>query len=223
MKPATRTNLGLLLIAVAIVYLIWLTPWGLAWLVGLLGGLLLLVLATRSHERSAFGYGAVLVGWSLGALAADAMGFESLKVIGAGLGLLLWGAIEDLSPAYWGGLALLAAGALVFLWESSLGGVVVLLLLLGGLYLVLRSPDLQAEPAGKTAKVDETTFKALVRWRNQKARAASRRNTELLSDQELGCLAGLADVHDLQRVRSCLQNKDLELAKEIAAYLQDTV
>ncbi|WP_457633692.1 hypothetical protein [Oceanithermus desulfurans] len=217
MKTSRHGWLGLALVALGVLYLVGRPPGGPGWLWGLLGGGLFLLLARRGAPAEAAGLGSLLVGWALGALAADATGLESLKLVGAGLGLGLWGGLERRELAAWGGGALLAAGALVFFWESPGGLFVALALLAFGAYLLLRPP---APAPAAAARVDAAGFRALARWRSLRAAELGTVNTEVLSDAELGCLAALDDPRNPELVAGCLEKGGAERAAEIVRALE---
>ncbi|WP_456446220.1 hypothetical protein ACMC9I_10240 [Deinococcota bacterium DY0809b] len=218
MKTSRHGWLGLALVALGVLYLVGRAPGGPGWLWGLLGGGLFLLLARRGAPAEAAGLGSLLVGWALGALAADATGLQSLKLVGAGLGLGLWGGLERRELAAWGGGALLAAGALVFFWESPGGLFLALALLAFGAYLLLRPP---APPARASAgEADAGVFRALARWRSLRAAELGTVNTEVLSDAELGCLAALSDPQNPELVAGCLEKGGAERAAEIARVLE---
>jgi len=217
-KTSPRAALGLALVALGVLYLIERAPLGSGWPWGLLGGALFLVLARLGAPAEATGAGVALMGWSLGALAADGTGLESLKLVGTGLGLGLWGVLERRELAAWGGGALLAAGALVFFWESPGGLFLALALLAFGAYLLLRPP---VEPARASAgEADAGVFRALARWRSLRAAELGTVNTEVLSDAELGCLAALSDPQNPELVAGCLEKGGAERAAEIARVLE---
>ncbi|ADR37440.1 HRDC domain protein [Oceanithermus profundus DSM 14977] len=217
MKTSRHGWLGLALVALGVLYLVGRPPGGPGWLWGLLGGGLFLLLARRGAPAEAAGLGSLLIGWALGALAADATGLQSLKLVGAGLGLGLWGGLERRELAAWGGGALLAAGALVFFWESPGGLFVALALLAFGAYLLLRPPAAPAPAAPRRA--DATVFRALARWRSLRAAELGTVNTEVLTDAELGCLAALSDPQNPELVAGCLEKGGAERAAEIARVL----
>ncbi len=201
-------------------YLIGRAPWGPGWLWGLLGGALFLGLARFGAPAEAAGVGATLLGWALGALAADGTGLESLKLVGAGLGLGLWGWLERRDAAAWAGGALLAAGALVFLWESPGGTALALALLALGAYLLLKPGGQTAERrAAPNEEPGNEVFRALARWRSLRAAELGVVNTEVLSDTELGCLAALDDPADVEAVAGCLEKGGAKRAAEIAEVL----
>lgn len=218
MKASRQAWIGLVLVALGVVYLIRRAPGLPGWAWGLLGGALFLVLARRGAPAEAAGLGVTLVGWVLGALAADATGLQSLKLVGTGLGLGLWGAREGNGPAAWGGGALLAAGALVFFWESPGGVFLALGLLAVGAYLLLRPQPASGAPA--TPQESAARFQALVRWRNRRAAELGTVNTEVLSDAELGCLAALEGPTSAEAVAGCLQKGGAERAARIARVLE---
>ncbi len=219
MKTAWRQGVGLGLVALGVVYLIGRAPRGPGWLWGVLGGALFLCLAGCGAPAAAAALGASLLGWALGAFAADHTGLESLKLVGTGLGLGLWGWLERREAATWGGGALLAAGALVFLWESPGGSILALLLLALGAYLLLRPG---AYPSAAPVRADapgEQVYRALVGWRNRRAAELGVLNTGLLSDAELGCIAALQNPADPGEIADCLENGGAERAAEIAGVL----
>ncbi|GEM90579.1 hypothetical protein [Oceanithermus desulfurans] len=217
MKTSRHGWLGLALVALGVLYLVGRPPGGPGWLWGLLGGGLFLLLARRGAPAEAAGLGSLLVGWALGALAADATGLESLKLVGAGLGLGLWGGLERRELATWGGGALLAAGALVFFWESPGGLFVALALLAFGAYLLLRPP---APAPAAAARTGAAVFRALARWRSLRAAELGTVNTEVLSDAELGCLAALDDPRNPKLVAGCLEKGGAERAAEIVQVIE---
>lgn len=219
MKTPPRYALGLVLAALGVLYLIGRAPWGPGWLWGLLGGALFLGLARFGAPAEAAGLGAALLGWALGAFAADATGLESLKLVGTGLGLGLWGWQERRDAAAWAGGALLAAGALVFFWESPGGTVLALALLALGAYLLLK-PGAQGAERGASAEAADGVFRALARWRSLRAAELGTVNTEVLSDAELGCLAALEDPTDVEAVAGCLEKGGAKRAAEIARVLE---
>jgi hypothetical protein len=113
---------------------------------------------------------------------------------------------------------LLAAGALVFFWESPGGTVLALGLLALGAYLLLK-PGGSGRTGAVSAKGDEA-FRVLVRWRNRRAAEAGVVNTAVLSDAELGCIAALDDPTDVAAVAGCLEKGGAERAAEIARVLE---
>ncbi len=215
MKEETRVHLGLLLAGLGVLYLIWFVPGLPAWLWALLGAALFFALARLRGVAAAAGYGALFLGWGLGALAADLAGLQSLKLVGGGLGLFLWGRLEAVEWAAWAGTALALAGLLVFVWEASLGGWLALALLAAGLYLALREPP--APPAAEAA--DDGFLAGLLGWRNEEARRRGVLNTTVLSDEEVGCLAALPRPPDPAAVAACLGG-DEERARRVMALLE---
>ncbi len=212
-----RTHAGLVLIGLGVVYLIGAAPGLAPWLWALLGAALYFTLATLAGVVEAVGYGAFFLGWSLGALASDVTGLQSLKLVGTGSGLLLWGWLESSEAGTWLGAALLAAGVLVFVWESSLGVWAALALLALGLYLLLRRPPEKAaepEPAQR-----EDVYRALLRWREQEAARRGIVNVAVLADAELACLAGLPPGAGADEIAACLGG-DLARARAVYEYLQ---
>ena len=219
MKTSWRYALGLGLAVLGVLYLIGRPPWGPGWLWGLLGAALFLGLARYGAPGTASGLGATLLGWALGAFAADGTGLESLKLVGAGLGLGLWGWLEREDAAAWAGGALLAAGALVFLWESPGGSLFALALAALGAILLLRTDERPAAP-GASQEGRAQVFATLARWRNLTAAEQGTVNTGVLSDAELGCLAALDDPADVEAVAGCLEKGGAERAAEIARVLE---
>jgi len=212
-----RTHAGLVLIGLGVVYLIGAAPGLAPWLWALLGAALYFGLAALAGVREAVGYGAFFLGWSLGALASDVTGLQSLKLVGTGTGLLLWGWLESSEAGTWLGTALLAAGALVFVWESSLGVWAALALLALGLYLLLRRPpEAAAEPEPAQS---EDVYRALLRWREQEAFRRGVVNVAVLADAELACLAGLPSSADLDMFAACLGG-DVERARAVYEHLR---
>ncbi|WP_456409852.1 hypothetical protein [Oceanithermus sp.] len=218
MKPSTRHLLGLTLAALGILYLIGTAPVLPAWAWGLVGAAVMFTLRRYGAPEEALGLGAALAGWALGALGADLTGLQSLKLVGTGLGIGLWGWQDGHDLAAWTGGALLVAGALVFLWESAVGTWVALGLLALGAWLVLR----QGEKAPAPAPADDEVFTRLVRWRNRRAAEAGLRNVEVLSDAELGCIAALENPTAPAAVASCLERGGAKRAAEIVEALRGT-
>ncbi len=216
MKEDLRTHTGLFLVGLGIVYLIWFAPGLPAWGWALLGAGLFFGLTRLRGMSAATGYGALFLGWSLGALAADAAGLQSLKLVGTGLGLVMWGRLEGVSWVTWLGGALTLAGALVFVWEASLGGWLALALLALGLYLALREPR---ETSPKKPEADDERLAAILRWRNEEARRRGVLNTAVISDEELGCLAALSRTAGLSELAGCLGG-DEERALALQDYLK---
>ena len=221
MKTPLYTWLGLGLVALGVLFLIARAPAGPAWFWGLLGGALLMELHRRGAPGEAAGLGAALLGWSLGALAADGTGLESLKLAGTGAGLGLWGGLERREAAAWAGGALVVAAAVVFFWESPGGLFLALGLLALGAYLLLRSPAASETGSSARSADEDDVFLALVRWRNRVAAEKGRRNVEVLSDAELGCIAALANPLDAEAVKGCLEKGGAPRAARIAKVLRE--
>ncbi len=216
MKPSTRHLLGLTLAALGLLYLIGTAPVLPAWAWGLVGAAVMFALRRYGAPEQALGLGAALAGWALGALGADLTGLQSLKLVGTGLGIGLWGWQDGHDLAAWTGGALLVAGALVFLWESAVGTWAALGLLALGAWLVLRRGE---ETPAPTDAGDEV-FARLVRWRNRRAAEAGTRNVEVLSDAELGCIAALENPTEPEAVARCLERGGAKRAAEIAEALR---
>lgn len=216
MKGNLRTHAGLFLVGLGIVYLIWFAPVLPAWGWALIGSALFFALAGLRNTPAAAGYGAFFLGWTLGAVAADITGLQSLKLVGTGLGLVVWGRFENTAGVSWLGGALTLAGVLVFIWEASLGGWVALLLLASGLYLALREPP-KRHPQPKAS--GERTA-AIIRWRNEEARRRGVLNTEIISDEEMGCLAALPKNASLNEVANCLGG-DEKKAQSLCGFLKE--
>ncbi len=222
MKTSPHTRLGLGLVALGALFLVARAPAGPSWFWGLLGGALLLWLRRRGAPAEAAALGAALLGWSLGALAADGMGLESLKLAGTGAGLGLWGGLERREAAAWAGGALVVAAAVVFFWESPGGLFLALALLAFGTFLLLKPPAASAASAkGKPDEGEEDAFLALVRWRNRVAAEKGRTNVEALSDAELGCVAALANPLDAEAVKDCLEKGGAPRAARIVKALRE--
>ncbi|WP_293179944.1 HRDC domain-containing protein [Oceanithermus sp.] len=217
MKPSTRHMLGLTLAALGLLYLIGTAPVLPAWAWGLVGAAVMFALRRYGAPEEALGLGAALAGWALGALGADLTGLQSLKLVGTGLGIGLWGWQDGHDLAAWTGGALLVAGALVFLWESAVGTWAALGLLALGAWLVLRRGE---ETSAPTDAGDEEVFAQLVRWRNRRAAEAGTRNVEVLSDAELGCIAALENPTEPEAVARCLERGGAKRAAEIAEALR---
>ena len=213
-----RTHAGLVLIGLGVIYLIGAAPGLAPWLWALLGAALYFALAALAGVGEAVGYGAFFLGWSLGALASDVTGLQSLKLVGTGSGLLLWGWLESSEAGTWLGAALLAAGVLVFVWESSLGVWAALALLALGLYLLLRRPPETAAEPEQPAQ-SEDVYRALLRWREQEAARRGVVNVAVLADTELACLAGLPRAAGADEIAGCLGG-DLARARVVYEYLQ---
>jgi len=217
-KEDLRTHLGLILVGLGVVYLIWFVPGLPGWGWALLGAAIFFLLSRLRNVAAATGYGALFLGWALGALAADVSGLQSLKLVGSGLGLALWGWLENVAPVSWLGLALLVAGALVFTWEASLGGWLALALLAIGLYLAWRGPGEGPATAGPRPQNDDY-LAAVLRWRNQEARRRGVLNTSVISDEELGCLSNLSPDAGPAELAGCLGG-DEERARQLWSYLR---
>lgn len=218
MKQDLKTHLGLFLIGLGVVFIIWFVPGLPAWAWALLGAALFFGLARLLGVTAAAGYGALFLGWALGGLAADVTGLQSLKLVGTGLGLVMWGWLERLSWVAWLGGALAFAGTLVFVWEASLGGWVALILLGLGFYLALRRPERIPQPGEDVADKNEY-LSALVRWRNEEARRLGILNTAVVSDEEIGCLSALSQPPGLAELTGCLGG-DEERARALWEYLK---
>ena len=202
---------------VGIVYLIWFTPGLPSWGWALLGALIFFILAHLRGERAAAGYGILFLSWALGAMAADLTGLQSLKLVGAGLGISAWGELEGIKPATWVGVAVALAGGLVFLWEAALGNWLALVLLGSGLYLALREP--RNPRSQKSASIDDEFFKTILQWRNEEARRQKVLNTTIVSDEELACLASLSR-HEVADLAGCL-NGDEAKARSLWRYIKE--
>lgn len=216
MKEDARIHVGLFLVGLGIVCLVWFAPGLPAWGWALLGAALFFSLAGLRGVYAATGYGALFLGWSLGALAADLAGLQSLKLVGTGLGLILWGWLERVGWVTWLGGALAMGGALVFVWEASLGGWVALALLAFGLYLALRQP---AEYPRQEGGAGDERFPRILQWRNQEARRLGILNTSVISDEELGCLATLPADAGPADLAGCLGG-DAQKAQSLWNYLR---
>ncbi|WP_457638235.1 hypothetical protein [Oceanithermus sp.] len=217
MKREQRIHAGLFLTGLGVVYLIWFSPGLPAWGWALLGAVLFFALAKLRGVYAAAGYGALFLGWSLGAIATDLTGLQSLKLVGTGLGLALWGLLERVSWVAWLGAALAVAGVLVFLWEAPLGGWVALILLAVGLYLALREP---AGPSQQEPEAASERLQAILDWRTREALRRGVINTEIISDEEVGCLAELPEEAGMDRLAACL-NGDEERARLLWSYLME--
>jgi len=216
MNAQLRTHAGLLLIGLGIIFLIWFAPGLAAWEWAMLGAAIFFVLANRRGVSAAAGYGAFFLGWALGALAADVTRLQSLKLVGTGSGLVLWGLLEKVDWVSWLGGVLAVAGVLVFVWEASLGGWLALALLAIGLYLLLREPR---EPQQKKFSSSDDYLETIIRWRNEEARRQGVMNTEIISDEELGCLAALPKTAGQDELAGCLGG-DKERARALWNYLK---
>ena len=221
MKPALRPLLGIALASLGTLYLIGTAPVLPAWAWGLVGAAVLFGLHLLGAPEEAVGVGAAFAGWALGALAADLTGLQSLKLVGTGLGIGIWGWHEEHETAAWAGLALVAAGALAFLWESSAGTWVALAFIALGAYLVLQRGDAPNEGEGPQARTDAGVFSRLARWRNREAERLGTINTSVLSDAELGCLAALPRPPSPEAVAGCLKDHPERLDEVLRALKED--
>jgi len=217
MKRSLQIHSGLLLIAIGVVYAMWYGTSVPAWGWALLGSAFFFALAHYRNLTAAVGYGALFLGWGLGALASDVTGLQSLKLVGGGLGLITWGYFEKASWATLIGGAMAISGFLVFAWEASIGGWLAMALLAAGLYLALREPK-EAGPQEPRAGSDER-LAAIIRWRNEEARRRGVENIKVLSDEEVGCLAALPETAGPEDLAGCL-NGDENRARALWDYLK---